>query len=411
MFYELMRKNSVVMTLDISESGNISKLGKIINKDLMPLQDRTSHRAPVSWWNDRKIPIGQGKVDKMLREKGILGAGEYLLLNLGLSLTDYYWVRPFGRELTWEQVNLFDNEFKDDLLLGNISPTKYTPHSSLQGNLEKTWVINNGKRFLIKGNHGDLSSESINEVIISDAFAKQGIDVLRYSLIHIDKKPYTYGCISELFTSKEEELVSAYAVITSEIKRNDVSLYEHFINVCELNGLDREYVRHTLEVQIMMDFVFGNTDRHLTNISVLRDADTLKFTRMAPIYDSGKSLRAGKDVTKLNPKFLLNEETNGFKKSQYDMLKLVKDKSGISVDLLPLPSDIKKMYEQDELITEERIRYVLSYYEQKIDLFKKFQQGKDMSSVIFPLTVKKPEDTGCENSDKNHCDSDDEPAR
>ncbi len=43
MFYELMRKNDVVMMLDLSEDGNITKLGKVVNRDLMPLQDRISH--------------------------------------------------------------------------------------------------------------------------------------------------------------------------------------------------------------------------------------------------------------------------------------------------------------------------------------------------------------------------------
>ena len=424
MFYELMRKNDFIMLLDLSETGDIAKRGDIVNRELLPLQDRISHKAPISWWNDRKIPIGQGKVDKMLREKGILGTSEYLLLNLGLSLTDYYWIKPLKSDLTWEQVNLFDNDFKDDLLLGNISngnnPATYTPHSSLQGNLEKTWIINNGKRYLVKGNYGSLSSESINETIISDAFSKQGLDSLKYSLIHIDGKPYTFGCISELFTSKKEELVSAYAVVTSEIKKNDVSMYEHFINVCSLNGLDRDYVRHFLEVQIMMDFIFGNTDRHLTNIAVLRDADTLKFTRLAPVFDSGKSLQARKDIIKLSPKILLNEETNGFKKKQYDMLKLVNDRDSVSINLLPSLSEIEESYNKDELITEDRIKYILSYYEQKIDLFEKFQQKKDMSAILFSNITKKTEAAGDETQKKGLSesssaaadnDSDDEPGR
>jgi hypothetical protein len=65
-------------------------------------------------------------------------------------------------------------------------------------------------------------------------------------------------------TSQQKELVSAYAVITSEQKPNNISRYEHFINVCDKNGLDRNIVREYLEFEILIDFIFSNRDRHLT---------------------------------------------------------------------------------------------------------------------------------------------------
>lgn len=40
----------------------------------------------------------------------------------------------------------------------------------------------------------------------------------------------------------------------------------------------------------MSDFIISNVDRHLNNVGILRDADSLCFERMAPIFDSGKSL-------------------------------------------------------------------------------------------------------------------------
>lgn len=92
MLYYLMRKNDIVMLLDISESGSITKLGKIFNKDLIPMQNRTSEKGVITWWNDRSIPIKQGKIEKMLRENGIATPGLYLVHNLGLSLTDHYWI-------------------------------------------------------------------------------------------------------------------------------------------------------------------------------------------------------------------------------------------------------------------------------------------------------------------------------
>ena len=156
--FTLMRKNEEVMMLQIGVDGNIIKLGKKENMALMPLQNRTSPRGVIEWWRDRAIPIKQGKIEKMLRDNGIETTGLFLTHNLGLSLTDYYWIRPLGTDLTLEKVNLFDNDFKENLLLGksnyNDNETlEYQPNSSLQGNLEKTWIIDGGIRKLVKGNH------------------------------------------------------------------------------------------------------------------------------------------------------------------------------------------------------------------------------------------------------------------
>ena len=384
--YTLMRKNEEVMLLQVGDDGNIVKLGKKLNEELMPLQKRTSHRGVIEWWRDRAIPIKQGKIEKMLRDAGIETTELFLAHNLGLSLTDYYWLKPLGLDITWEKVNLFDNDFKENLLLGKIKYNgddmiEYQPNSSLQGNLEKTWIIDNGERKLLKGNHDIYSSESINEVLISEAIKAQGKSSAQYSLIHIAGKKYDYGCISPLFTSQTKELVSAYAVITSENKNNSISNYEHFISVCDKNGLDRNNVREYLEFEILIDFIFSNRDRHLTNISVLRDSDSLKFISMAPIYDSGKSLLAGRDIVTLTDKYILSMDSQGFKETELDLLKYVQKRNAVDIDLLPSEERIREIYEKDTHISKERIDFVCELYKRKVDLYDKFSHGADLMGM------------------------------
>ncbi|WP_408069865.1 hypothetical protein [Butyrivibrio sp. JL13D10] len=386
--FTLMRKNEEVMLLQIGEDGNITKLGKKENIALLPLQSRTSPKGIIEWWRDRAIPIKQGKVEKMLRDNGIETTGLFLTQNLGLSLTDFYWIRPLGSELTWEKVNLFDNDFKENLLLGKIKVGNeevdaYHPNSSLQGNLEKTWIIENGIRKLVKGNHDVYSSESINEVIISEAIKAQGRDSAQYSLLHIDGKDYDFGCSSELFTSQKKELVSAYAVMTSELKPNNISGYEHFINVCDKNGLDRNAVRDYLEFEILIDFIFSNRDRHLTNISILRDADSLRFFSMAPIYDSGKSMLVGRDIVPVTDKYVLSQDSQGFKEKELELLKYVQNRKLIDVQQLPSPEHIKEMYLKDSQVSEERISFILEMYMRKIDMYEKFAAGANLSRIRF----------------------------
>ncbi len=386
--YTLMRKNEEIMMLQIGEDGNIVKLGKKENIALLPLQNRINPKGIIEWWRDRAIPIKQGKIEKMLRDNGIETNGLFLTHNLGLSLTDYYWIRPIGSGLTWENVNLFDNDFKENLLLGKINYNdnevdEYQPNSSLQGNLEKTWIIDNDVRKLVKGNHDIYSSESINEVIISEAIKEQGREAVHYDLLHIEGKNYDYGCISGLFTSQKKELVSAYAVMTSEIKPNNISGYEHLINVCDKNGLDRNIVREYLEFEILIDFIFSNRDRHLTNISVLRDADTLKFISMAPIYDSGKSMLVGRDIVPVTDKFVLSQEAQGFKEKELELLKYVQNRKLVDVQKLPSSEYIKEMYHKDSQVSEERIEFVVEMYKRKIDMYEKFAAGTNLSTIRF----------------------------
>ena len=40
----------------------------------------------------------------------------------------------------------------------------------------------------------------------------------------------------------------------------------------------------------MTDYLLSNTDRHMNNISVMRNPDTLEILGFAPIYDSGNSM-------------------------------------------------------------------------------------------------------------------------
>lgn len=389
MQYLIMRKNDVITVADFDvDDGTMLWVSDVIkNIELAPLHKKSYVTWLKDWWRERSIPIGQHKVEETLQKKGLIGPEEYLLRNLGLSLTDYFWVKPIDSNLKWEDVNLFQNSFQNEWQVGNFSENEgdnidiYNPNSSLQGQLEKKWIIHNDKRYLVKGNRDEKSTESINEVIVSKFHELQGYDnYTNYSLIKIKDREYDYGCISECFTSEDLELVSAYAVVTSETQKNDVSSYEHFINVCSKHGIEEEQLRRDLEYQIMMDFILSGRDRHLSNVSILRDADTLKFVRMAPIYDSGKCLFVAQEIPE-SRKELLNVKTNSFGSTELKLLSYVRDKSIVDVSKLPGSALIEKAYEQDSQMTESRMRRVCEAYERKVELFRDYQLGKDLSAI------------------------------
>lgn len=154
------------------------------------------------------------------------------------------------------------------------------------------------------------------------------------------------GCICEDFASLKIEFIPAYDVVRSVKKENNVSEYEHFIRVCCANGLEEEKVRHFLEYQILTDFLISNTDRHFNNFGVLRDTDTLKFTGMAPIFDSGNSMFWNcPNLPKKSS--LLDIQTKSFRKREADMLKYVFNPDLINLDCLPGIKEIRDLLGKD----------------------------------------------------------------
>ena len=50
------------------------------------------------WWQRRAVPLTQGRIRQILEQMGVTTPQEYLVKNLGLSLTDHYWL-PVENEL------------------------------------------------------------------------------------------------------------------------------------------------------------------------------------------------------------------------------------------------------------------------------------------------------------------------
>lgn len=392
MNYVLKRKDEIITLIDFAEDGSIYKFHeKLVNPELSPLHDVHNHEWLKQWWKRRSVPISQGNIRAMLEKKGLLGPEEFLLKNLGLSLTDYYWISPLDSGMTWKDVNLFDNDFHGNILIAESEDEDdsklphYTPNGSLQGSLEKSWVILNGERGLLKGNRDYLSSESINEVIASKLHELQGFDnYTQYKLIKIQGRKYDYGCYSKLFTSQELELISAYDIVCSEKKANDVSYFEHFIKVSAEHGMDESALRSYMDYVILSDFVLSGRDRHLNNVSILRDSKTLEFVMPAPIYDSGKCLFV-QDSVPSSDKGLLSIKTESFASDELKLLSLVSDRSLLDVTKLPSRSFIEKIYSLDSQIDEKRIRLIGEAYERKVELFRAFQLGEDLQKMKFSV--------------------------
>lgn len=344
MQYVLMHKRIAVADIELDDlSGFIQKIGRVHAPEHMPvgvaMRQGVPDRASLNdWWTERSIPASRSGVREALETLKISNTKMLLVRCLGLSLSDQYWICPKGSGVTWDAINFFNNPFSDDIgdvLFGADKKANAldfsSPDNTSDGNLKKRWKIIDGKRCLIKGGSNPFRQQPFNEVIAAEIMEQLGIPHVPYAVTWNNGAPYS---ICEDFITADTELVPAWRIIQTQKKANSTSAYQHFVNCAEALGIPD--VVPFLDRMIALDYIIANEDRHLNNFGAVRNAETLEWLGMAPIYDSGSSLgydkvapeiRAGRDVT-----------CKPFKKHHDEQLKLVSSLAWLDFDKL---SDVR----------------------------------------------------------------------
>lgn len=250
------------------------------------------------WWSHRAIPESRDGLDAKLLKLGIDEPAQIPFRNLGLSLSDQYWICPAGESLAWEDLNYFQNEFEcpdsanwDEWLSGvGLS----TPDNTSEGVLPKKWVCRSGRRLLLKGHVPWTDQQAYNEAVASLLFERvlDGCDFVPYWTECAGQLGVVSVC--ECFVSTDEEYVPASLIYDSEGKRRGESEFDAVVRMSVNLGIPRREVETFLSKMIVCDSVLANTDRHLRNFGYLRNIHTLRW-RFAPLFDSGNSLWYDKD--------------------------------------------------------------------------------------------------------------------
>ena len=361
----LMHKRLAVAELELDDAtGFIRKIDAIPAPEHLPVgvpfRKGTADRGALNdWWGDRSIPASRSGIQQALETLDIPNTKLLLLRCYGLSLSDQYWICPRGSDLTWEEINFFDNPFSDDM--GDVlfgSPKREpefdfsSPDNTSDGFLKKRWKIIHGKRCLIKGGSNPFQQQPYNEVIASDMMQSLGIPHVPYSVIWSEGRPYS---VCEDFVTRDTELISAWRIMQTQKKSNSVSVYQHFVNCCQ--GLGIPNVIPALDRMIVLDYLIANEDRHFNNFGVLRNAETLEWLGMAPIFDSGSSL--GYDKTASQIRSGRDVVCKPFKKTHAEQLQLASSLAWI--DFAALAGGMDFVYQAmssaqaKEIVGEERI--------------------------------------------------------
>ena len=292
-----------------------------------------------------------------------------------LSLSDQYWIKEQDSQIEWKDINFFENDFKYkaylDISLSNSSDKRLnqaelkSPNNTTDGMLQKGWIIENGKRVLVKGIYQPSREEPINEWLASEICRRLDFYHCDYSIDIINNRIVS-KC--ESFVTSDEEIISAYDIYNSEKKSNNVTDLEHYINILEKHNVPD--ARKNVENMFLLDFIIMNMDRHMKNFGVIRNVNTLEWVRTTPIFDNGESMQCDKLTSEINftdgkGKFFTNTD-----KKYSEMLKKLETIREVDIKKLEgIVTDYKNVLEKYQPYTDatsERIRKLCFGLEKRI---------------------------------------------
>lgn len=381
-----MSENYILMHKDL-ELGKLifhSDTGMLIDASLsdthrkhLPYRAAFGFKELSDWWSNRAIPRTRKSLRKYLEQHNVDSVEQHLLDNLGLSLNDCWWIRPEKSSFGWHDVNFFENPFPypSEIIVRHHAPDPsshdLTPDASTGGDLSKWWVIDNGERYLLKGNPDGVPQQCYNEVLATMIHERQGFG--EYVAYSITKLPNGLtGTKCKAFTSANSEFISAWDLIGKVKLSEKAPVKGLFIQACVDGGLDRTYVERFLDYMALTDILISNTDRHLNNFGVMRNPETLEFTSMAPIFDSGNSMMF-RDSYATSLRKALDEEQHGFYRTSRGIVEHIKNKQLLDINKLPSKTEVLNLYNKDKRNMSESLARL---YVQKTGFLKGLQTGR-----------------------------------
>jgi hypothetical protein len=151
-------------------------------------------------------------------------------------------------------------------------------------------------------------------------------------------------------------------------------LHGHFLYCCERLGVPG--AKDALDKMLTLDYIISNEDRHFNNFGLLRNAETLEWLGLAPIFDSGTSLWHD------TPAIGSFVECKPFTKNHASQIKLVEDLSWFdSRSLDGLDGEIIEIFSQAEYtrIDENRRNRIAAAVMERCGQIERMANEKSLS--------------------------------
>jgi len=372
----LLNKTVPLMDIDMDEQTSyVKEILHIYNPEYMPVgmyseNGNELRRNFTSWWKDRAIPATRKLIKEKLRELRLLDMSELVNHSFGLSLSDQYWIKPIGAEIRWEDINYFQNPFSMDMgqyLLGekdfdDISIMKaHSPDITTDGDVQKRWIIEDSKRYLIKNSATTFGQEPFNEVIATMALEHFHVPYVPYSLMRqVDEVYSKCPC----FIDVDHEYVTAFD-LCKNFAGNGIKVEDAL--KAATDHYEVPNVPPFIDQLICLDYLMMNEDRHWSNFGFVRNINTLKFEGPAPVFDNGNSLWY--KIADYIPEHY--DHALMFRKKHEKEIKLVKASPPIDFDgIAKLPATAEELLRTAPHISKQRAHMIASNIEKRIMMLK-----------------------------------------
>lgn len=390
MKYVLKHKNISVADIKLDEAiGYITEIYEQYNTKHLPVGVDIRHSAIDcdslnKWWINRSIPAGRTGIISALEALNFSNTKALLAHCLGLSLSDQYWIKPHNIDITWCEINFFDNPFSEDMgnvLFGKAIKTYdldlSSPDNTTDGCLKKRWKIINGERYLIKGGSNPFMQQPLNEAIASKIMERLNINHIPYYVIWDEDNPYS---ICKDFITADTELVSAYRVMMTQKKDDSISAYTHYVNCCKELGVKN--IVHSLDEMLVLDYIIANKDRHFNNFGLIRNANSTEWIGAAPIFDSGSSLCFDTLTSKITTS--LNIKCKPFCSNHDEQIKLVSDFDWIDFKCLnDIEDDITEILCQaEDYIDTDRRKAIIGLIKGRINNLERLATARTKQTAF-----------------------------
>ena len=277
--YTLINKETPLCDFIIEGEGEL-ELCKIIKEyNTLPFWCE-----PISSWVDnRSSAKHRTHVNKILEMCGGKTKSGFIALTHCLSLTDTLWVKSNKEEVSWRQINLYENKFDEVVSklsfdgngLFGIQMSTTSPELTTDGAYDKCWLNKDDGIHLIKtGSDGARNTglEPYGEVLASQVFEKL-CNSVKYSLIKYDGRVVS-DC--KLFTDEH----FGYKPISLFLK-NGIKY-----GLPETLELYREFKSEdAFRRMIVADCITLNCDRHFGNFGFLVNNETFERSILNPCFD------------------------------------------------------------------------------------------------------------------------------
>ena len=240
--------------------------------------------APISAWvENRSSAKHRSHVNKILEMCGGKTKSGFIALTHCLSLTDTLWIKSNRESVSWNDVNLYENNFDEVISkhsfdgngLFGIQMSTSSPELTTDGAYDKCWLNEKDGIHLIKtGSEGARNTglEPYGEVLASQVFEKL-CDSVTYTLRRFDGKVVS-DC--KLFTNQE----FGYKPISIFLKQGVKYGLPETMEIYREFNCDDAFRR-----MIVADCITLNSDRHFGNFGFLVNNETFERTILNPCFD------------------------------------------------------------------------------------------------------------------------------